>query len=354
MESSIHDRIRRARVSRGLSLEALASRMGNISKQGLSKFESGTAVPNSTRLLQLAGVLGVKPEYFLRSETIAIATLEFRKHAKMPLYRQEQVKEMMRDHLERYLFLESSFERDAPNQPIPPHSIAVNSPEDAEQAAMKLRERWGVGEDAIADLIDLLESNGFKIVLLHNIDDFDGACAATVDKKHVLFALNGAKPGERMRFTLAHELGHWAMRLPPDMPEQEKERCCNRFAGAFLLPAVQVSAEFGPHQRSRVHPQELFNAKQAYRVSMAMVLMRLQDLDLLSQAGYKALTIQFNRQGWRKAEPGVLPGERPRHFESLVFRGLSERIFTLSRAAELLQLPISKMNDIVHGTLVSE
>ena len=62
----IHDRIRRARVLRGLTLEALAQRLGDISKQGLSKFEKGESTPNSTRILQLAKALNVKPEYFFR------------------------------------------------------------------------------------------------------------------------------------------------------------------------------------------------------------------------------------------------------------------------------------------------
>ncbi len=53
----IHDRIRRARLLRGLSLDAVAQRVGDISKQGLSKFEKGIAKPNSTRLLQLAKAL---------------------------------------------------------------------------------------------------------------------------------------------------------------------------------------------------------------------------------------------------------------------------------------------------------
>ena len=46
----INDRIRRARVLRGLSLEDLAQRLGDISKQALNKFEKGGAVPNSARL----------------------------------------------------------------------------------------------------------------------------------------------------------------------------------------------------------------------------------------------------------------------------------------------------------------
>lgn len=60
----INDRIRRARLLRGLSLEALASQLGDITKQGLSKYEKGLSAPNSQRLLQLAKALEVSPEYF--------------------------------------------------------------------------------------------------------------------------------------------------------------------------------------------------------------------------------------------------------------------------------------------------
>ena len=92
----IHQRIHRARMLRGLSLEALANRIGDISKQALSKFENGAAQPNSTRILQLANALNVKPEYFFRSDAIELAPLEFRKLSKMSQARQVSVREIMR------------------------------------------------------------------------------------------------------------------------------------------------------------------------------------------------------------------------------------------------------------------
>ena len=102
----IHDRIRRARLLRGLSLEAVAQSLGDISKQALSKYEKGGPPPNSTRLLQLAKALSVKPEYFFRSDAVQLSALEFRKLARMPQKRQDQIGEQMRDHLERYVSLE--------------------------------------------------------------------------------------------------------------------------------------------------------------------------------------------------------------------------------------------------------
>ncbi|MCX7249979.1 MAG: XRE family transcriptional regulator [Burkholderiales bacterium] len=228
----IHERIRRARLLRGLSLEAVAQSLGDISKQALSKYEKGGPPPNSTRLLQLAKVLSVKPEYFFRVDTVQLASLEFRKLARMPQKRQHQVGEQMRDHLERYLCLERCFEVDGEVQAMEqPRSLTVNSPDEAEGAAEALRDRWNIGADAIAHLTELLEEHGIKVALLDDQDGFDGACAATEDENHVLIALNRNRPGERLRFTAAHELGHWVMSLPEGMPEKDKEVCCHRFAG---------------------------------------------------------------------------------------------------------------------------
>lgn len=341
----IHDRIRRARVLRGLSLDELASRVGDISKQALSKFERGEATPNSTRVLQLAKALDLKPEYFLRQDAVALAPLEFRKLAKMPKYRQAQVEEQMRDHLERYLALERCFDvSDVALQPEAPGTIDVESADEAESAADQLRARWGIGSDAIANLTELLEEHGIKVALLDGPDDFDGACAATHDGGHVLIALNASRAGERMRFTAAHELGHWIMAFPDAMPAKTIEACCHRFAGAFLYPGSQVLVDFGRHRRSRVHPEELLNAKRRHGVSMQVALRRLKDLGLIGDAGYTAALIQFSKYGWRSAEPESFLPERPRRFESMVFWGLAEDLFTPSRAAEFLQRPIAELD----------
>ncbi len=342
----IHDRIRRARLLRGLSLEAVAQSLGDISKQALSKFEKGGPPPNSTRLLQLAKALSVKPEYFLRPDGVQLASLEFRKLARMPQKRQDQVREQMHDHLERYVSLERCFVPDGEVQvvPQPPRVLVVNSPDEAEEAAEQLRVQWAIGGDAIAHLTELLEEHGIKVALLDDHDGFDGACAATHDETHVLIALNRNRPGERVRFTAAHELGHWVMALPDDMPESDKESCCHRFAGAFMYPRQRVLAEFGAHRRSRVLAIELLNAKRRYGVSMAVALRRLKDLRLITDAGYKGMCIEFNRNGWRSNEPEPLLAETPRRFESLAYRALAEDLISTARAAELLQRAMAELD----------
>ena len=348
----IHHRIHRARMLRGLSLEALANNLGDITKQALNKFEKGNAKPNSTRILQLAKALNVKPEYFFRSDAIQLAPLEFRKLSKMSEARKASVREKMHDHLERYEALERCFDAETPVQVLPTQSLSVANTEEAEVAAQQLRVQLAIGNDAIAHLTELLEEHGIKVALLDSPSDFDGACAATHDNQHVLIALNCKRPGERMRFTAAHELGHWVMALPDDMNHNDKEACCNRFAGAFLYPHSRVLQDFGNHQRSRVYAAELLNAKRRYGVSMQVALRRLKDLDLLTEAGYRNAYFEFNKHGWRTSEPEALLPEQPRRFESLVYRGLAEDLFTPSRAAEFLQCSLHELDPALdHLTL---
>ena len=351
----IHDRIRRARVLKGLTLDAVAQRLGDISRQALSKFEKGENTPNSTRLLQLSRALGVSPEYFFRPDEVELAPLEFRKLAKMPKRQLEQVTERISEHLERYIALESCFDAaDIRAASTPAQQLFVSTFSEAEAAAAELRGRWAIGEAPISNLTELLEEHGIKVALLDGPTDFDGACASTRDGEHVLIVLNASKAGERMRFTAAHELGHWVMKFPAEMSERDTERCCHRFAGAFLYPASAVMTDFGGHQRSRVHPRELQIAKQHYGLSMQAVLHRLKDLNLLSDAGHRSSSIQFRMNGWHKDEPAPLYAEKPQRFESLVFWGLAEDLFSKSRAAEFLQKPISALDTSLDEVLVTE
>jgi len=60
-------RLREARQSRGLTLKEVAGRV-HISVPRLSQMESGTTMPSITNLIQIASVLDVLPDFFLRLE----------------------------------------------------------------------------------------------------------------------------------------------------------------------------------------------------------------------------------------------------------------------------------------------
>ena len=64
---SIAKRMKRVRRERGLSQERLAEQL-NVSRQTVSKWENGLAVPSGDNLNQLGKALGVSVDFLLNGE----------------------------------------------------------------------------------------------------------------------------------------------------------------------------------------------------------------------------------------------------------------------------------------------
>jgi Zn-dependent peptidase ImmA (M78 family)/DNA-binding XRE family transcriptional regulator len=330
------DRIRRARAAAGLSLRALGDAVG-VSQTAIAKYEADRATPSSTMLLALARACGVGVEYFLRPDSRTLDAPEYRKRARLGKKSLQRITADVVDQAERYLELLELY----PQPPIPPFQVpdAVRSPvatyADVERVATDLRDAWRLGQDALPDLTATLEERGL-LVLATPVDDrgrFDGL-AATVDGVP-LIVVGADWPGDRQRFTLAHELGHRVLggRLAADLDE---EPACNRFAGAFLVPEAAARAELGD-RRSRLEPAELHALKLAYGLSMHGWVYRAKDLGILSEASATRLFVEFSTRGWRKKEPGdPVLSERPALFPRLVLRAVGEDLFGESKGAELL------------------
>ena len=62
---SFADRLKEYRRDRGFSQEDLAERLG-VSRQAVSKWETGTSDPSTSNLLALAKLYGISPEELLR------------------------------------------------------------------------------------------------------------------------------------------------------------------------------------------------------------------------------------------------------------------------------------------------
>lgn len=331
----IGDRIHQARKAAGLSLRSLADRAG-ISAMAISKYENNKSTPSSGVLLSLADALGVRVEYFFRVSNIQLKELEYRKHAKLPHKILAQIEGDVIEQIERFLELRAFL----PVSPVESFKLPDNLPfvesyGDVEEVANRIRQAWGLGNHPIADLIDTLEEKGvmvFQSNALHG-DKFDGL-AARVNEIPVV-VVGREWPGDRQRFTLAHEFGHLVLkaRLAKNLDE---EKAANRFAGAFLVPAVEVIKELG-NRRSRLDPVELCVLKSAYGLSMQGWLHRAVDLGVLSKSAYMSMRKLFSTRGWQLREPGdEYPAERPKLFIQLVFRAYAEELISASRAAEFL------------------
>jgi Zn-dependent peptidase ImmA (M78 family) len=271
--------------------------------------------------------------------------VEYRKRATTPKKLLDKISADVLDQAERWAELENLW----PNFPLPDFVIPDTLPkyleslDEIENTANMLRDSWELGTNPIPDLIDALESRSI-LVITTNVDvdtKFDGLQANVANKPVIVVSSNW--PGDRQRFTLAHELGHLLLhdRLTDKLDE---EKACNRFAGALLLPGSSVCQHLGKKRR-HLEPKELYLLKMEYGISMRACAFRALDLGIIDDNYHRRLSIEFAKRGWRKNEPGGnYPGETTLTFQQLVYRALGENVISESKAAELLGISLMRFH----------
>ncbi len=335
----IGGRIRLARKRARLSQEALALQVG-ITKQAISKYEHEKATPSSAVLIDLAQAAGVTVDFLMRPTTVELQELRFRKLQRLGARDQDALEAYAQDALERQLTLERIvYGGDCPRYKAP-RTIPVNSEDDAEAAAEKCRQVLKLGWDPVANLTEVLESWCVRIIVgPTDVQDFDGVSDWVVEGVPFIMVTGDAdKPGDRQRFTIAHELGHLLCQLPSSLDEED---VANRFAGAFLLPKRALITELG-NKRSRLDWRELFRLKKTHGISAAALLFRARDCAIITEKTCNKMRRELSRQGWRKKEPVELPRETPHGTDKLLDRALAEGLIGTSRAAELCGMSLAE------------
>ena len=336
------NRLRSARKMAGLSMEDLANNAGGIvTKQAISKYEKGIMKPSSNVLIPLAKALGVKPEYFYRHSEIELSGMQFREKSNLSVKKIESLKQRTIDFLERYLELENILgAQEKFFNPL--NSVTINSLDDVEKIALKLRDEWKLGLAPITNLLAKLEENGIKIFEVRNVNNFDGL-SASVGDLHII-VINMDLPTDRIRFTTAHELAHILCNFPED---SKKEKYCHAFAGAFLLPKEILEREL-MQRREQITLWELNEIKQLFGISIQAIVKRAHMVGIVSDLFYRNFQIVLNKKGWKKKEPVGYEGkEEAIRFKQLLHYAVSEEIITLSRGAELANISLSNFKEEV-------
>ena len=323
-------RMRQARLAAGLSLEGLAARLDPpITKQALSKYETGASQPSPGRLAELASALNLRVSALLVEPTIEIQWQAYRKLATLSKARQEQVTAIAAQRLEAEVRLRELFHfgewHDLPGR------IDVQNFSDCEYAAAAVRMHWGMGYRPVDRLLEQIEERGGAVLVWPEAWGVDGL-SGWANRMPVL-VLNGTMPTDRLRFNAAHEIGHLVMK--PTGDEKQDEKFAHRFAAAFLVPAEAARHELGTHRRG-VDVDELGLLKRRWGFSMQGWIRRAHDLDIIGDDLYRGLNIRFRREGWHRTEPVQYEGnESPALLRRLVLRAMSEGLMTSEEADRL-------------------
>ena len=208
-----------------------------------------------------------------------------------------------------------------------------------------IRDSWGLGLGPIADIITLVESKGAFVLQITghttNLDAFSTWC----DGRPFIFLATDKGSSSRRRFDVAHELGHLLMHdRAGDGHQRDKEVAADHFASAFLLPRSSFAKEC-PRRLSWPHFKAL---KKRWKVSLAALIRRAYELNMISEATYRRAFVQLNRYGWRKSEPGEPEHENGslivRAVELLVAKGR-----TFDRIAQAMCLRTPYLEDLLEA-----
>ncbi len=322
-----------ARESRELTQSELSA-YSQIPQAILSKFEGGVTIPTQSDVDSLAKVMGYPAALFYQQDRIFgfnASVFFHRKRADMPakvLKRIHSVLNMTRMHLDR-LLLAGSIK--------PAMDLVRMSIEDCgtpEEIAQKLRAFLQVPDGPIHDLTATLEDAGIVIVQCKFRSKRMDAVSEWVPEHPpvVLMNIDEHIPGDRYRWTLAHELGHLVMHTSPT---ENIEAEANRFAAEFLMPEKDIRSKL-----RTVRLQSLALLKSIWKVSMGALLERAKQLGTITASQYKYMRIQFGKLGYTTHEPPELevPLERPTLLTDLLRLHTKALGYTLDELAILLNL----------------
>lgn len=189
---------------------------------------------------------------------------------------------------------------------------------DIEALAMEMRRIHKIDDTcAVRNVIRTVERAGIGVAPLstpHCVDNealLHGHCGMS---RWDAQALRGTvtyvsgMSGDRLRFTVAHELGHILLHTRRSVGGQEqREREADLFAGAFLLP--RVVAERSISETLTLHG--FMRMKSEFGISIQALIMRGRKAGLISQRRQRSLMIQVSSRGWRTLEPVRVTCETP-------------------------------------------
>lgn len=327
MKTNVGDMLAVARKAKGLTQVQLAERLG-VRQPTVGRYESGEREPDDDALARLAAELDVTPQLLRQAgrEVGAIAVdAHMRRQAttKASQWRMWEARlNLMRAHTDA-LFEEVSIS----SQGVVP-TFALDIGMTPEIAADLVRAQWRMPIGPISNLTRWLEAHG--VLVFH--EDFgtakiDGLSQWSGD--HPVMLVNGSLLPDRMRWTMAHELGHLV--LHSDEASDSMEREANAFASSFLMPEAAIKGDF----RS-VATAHLLDMKREWGVSLQALFERAYSLGQATRSQRDSFYKMLNSRGWKKAEPGsdLLAPETP-ELAIHIARTLIKRGFTPDAIAHM-------------------
>lgn len=326
-----------------LSQAELASRAG-IAQGTLSKIEQGIKEASAEVISRLAEALKCPQSFFFQNEREYGAPMSahamFRKKAATG---QKVLDRVIADlnirigHIRKFI---SSVDFE-PELPFPQYDVDDFNG-DVAAVADSVRRAWLVPRGPIRSLTEYAERAGCLVVHCDMEDaKIDGVSYRIPGIPPVLF-LNRNQPADRMRFSLAHEIGHLIMHAYPH-PAMEQE--ADEFASALLMPASDI----GPELQGLTIEKAAY-MKPQWRVSMAALIYRASALKRIDKYKADYLWRQMSARNFRLREPTAVDFEHEQTsvMDALIDNLVNQMGYSPEELTGLLHLHYSELSEMYH------
>lgn len=322
-------------MRRGMTKAELARKL-SVMPRTITRYESGEAPQNSAAALGEA--LDFPAEYFDRGDAPVFDSNEVRFRAARRASARERDAAVAAGvsgvEIDRWI----SKRFILPEMTLP--SLAGNAPTTAAQI---LRGVWGLGTKPLPNLVQLCESRGIRVYSLPPVADAVDAYSMWRAGTPYVF-LARCKSPERIRFDLAHEIGHLVLHDGESCETAALEREADSFASEFLIPAASIVEYLSPTPTV----QNILTVRNQFKVSAMALAMAAHKTGRISDWNYRQICIDLSTRGFRSSEPGGMPNyEMSRVFPQVLNR--SNSTVSARVIAGDLGLPVSDVYALTFG-----
>ncbi|KQY95921.1 hypothetical protein ASD21_05270 [Caulobacter sp. Root1455] len=305
----IPSRLQDGRRAVRLTQTELAERIG-VTRQSVSAYERGDKSPESDTFAKICEALGQPPAFFTAEDAPDFGRYSvrfFRKVGPDTLRRNEACAVLTTWFAQTARYLDGFVNYPAVDIPqaAPADPSGRYSEDEIEAIAEDCRRQWGLGLGPISNVAALIESKGVALCRYEIEGERIDAFSFWNGDRPFVFMAAEKESGARVRFDLAHELGHlilhrWIEAEEIADPKTLKiiEREADRFAGAFLLPRRSF-----PSEVYSIRLDAFLELKRRWRVSVQAMIYRSSDLGVIDENQFTNLYKQLSFRKWRTKEP---------------------------------------------------
>ncbi|HBE7940637.1 TPA: ImmA/IrrE family metallo-endopeptidase [Clostridioides difficile] len=325
------ERLKKARIYREMTVFELAQKM-NCERQLISMYENNKLKPEKNIIKQIAKELYFPVKFFLEKENDIIKGSSYfrallttnKKYRKKQIQRMEFLAQI-------YFFLHDYIE--FPKLDLP--NCFYKTPE---EAALLLREAWGLGLKPVDNIIYEVEQHGVIVTGFPTSIDYIDTFSQMIDIEgktmYLIGYSNNNTSTSRLHFDIAHELGHICLHEWSEDVEalekqefEDRESEANRFASTFLLPEETFKLDA---KRTPLRIPNYTELKRKWKVSIQAMIRRSYSLGIISMDEYHSMIRTLQCRGLRKSEPldDELLTAMPALLKTAILMLLNEKVFT--------------------------